>query len=626
MDVLGAANDVGNERLYVLYHDGAAHPHAPGVPDNKIHPNEEAYLPGWPVRIATVALELLPVVGDGPSGSPVLGNVDGGNDLEIGEHAVAGPAYILDKNGNSIYGKTDDGRDRTLLTEGLGGGSNSTDGPAFPAAGGSIFADPEGLGELHLASPTAGVGKLLDLVLPEDQQNSDNHLSLWKLTENRSQAPAFPREVNDLQFLTTPSAADVDGDGLEEVIEGSAYNDLHAFSGTGVEPGMTDLAPEGWPKFTGGWSASPPGAGDWDGDGLRDFAHVIREGRFFVWHGNGAGVCDPATWPEWGHDGWMTNNVETDAVRPAVIDDLGVTTTDGFSTIDWSAPGDDGVCGNAQSYDIRRLNVPLTNDNFSFGRGVGVLAPSPGDPGAHETLALPIIECDSYVAIQSYDADPKSDRPAHPANPSAVSNSVLVPGSNPTDPSCSRQPTRLTIGGERDGQTTDKVTLKATLESPLGTVAGKSVTFKFQGRRHKATTDADGIASWRVRVRGRAKETHVQVSYGGAEDLEASTDVEGFTVRREDTRLKLVLYKAHGGTGMRVLLRDADSSLALRGRWVRFFLNGKRIRSKRTGPDGRARIVVQRHRLEPHESGRAVFRGGRMFVRSRASKEWKKRN
>ena len=138
------------------------------------------------------------------------------------------------------------------------------------------------------AAPSAGVGKLVDLALPEDQLHSDNHLSVWELGGSRAQIPAFPREVNDLQFLSTPASADIDGDGQEELLNGSAYSDLHAFYRGGTEPGLNTLSPTGWPKFTGGWTVGPPAVGDFDGDGTRDVAHSIREGRLFVWNGNGA--------------------------------------------------------------------------------------------------------------------------------------------------------------------------------------------------------------------------------------------------------------------------------------------------------------------------------------------------
>src|SRR5439155_1102756 len=89
-------------------------------------------------------------------------------------------------------------------------------------------------------------------------------------------------------FVSTSAAADIDGDGLQELLNGSAYSDLHALNAAGAEPGLTTLAANGWPKFTGGWTVGPPAVGDFDGDGQRDVAHSIREGRLFVWRGDGA--------------------------------------------------------------------------------------------------------------------------------------------------------------------------------------------------------------------------------------------------------------------------------------------------------------------------------------------------
>ena len=169
--------------------------------------------------------------------------MNGGDDLETGIFATAGPAYILGPDGRSIYGQSG-GLDRTLLTEAVGATTNSPDSPSIPAVGGGIYTRRAGEGGLAFAAPAAGAGKLVDVVLPEDQLVSDNHLSVWDLRGSRAQLPAFPREVNDLQFLPAPASADVDGDGDEEVLEGTAYSDLHAFDSADAEPGMRALAPD----------------------------------------------------------------------------------------------------------------------------------------------------------------------------------------------------------------------------------------------------------------------------------------------------------------------------------------------------------------------------------------------
>jgi hypothetical protein len=88
--------------------------------------------------------------------------------------------------------------------------------------------------------------------------------------------PTFPNHVEDLQFLSGPSIADVGGLPTPEVVAASAGYFIHAYDGTGLEP-------TGWPKFTGGWNISNPAIGDVDGDGLNEVVTLTREGNLFVW-------------------------------------------------------------------------------------------------------------------------------------------------------------------------------------------------------------------------------------------------------------------------------------------------------------------------------------------------------
>jgi hypothetical protein len=67
--------------------------------------------------------------------------------------------------------------------------------------------------------------------------------------------------MEELQFLTGPSIADIGGGPTPEIVEGSAGYFLRAYDATGTEP-------LGWPKFTGGWHVANAAIGDVDGDGL----------------------------------------------------------------------------------------------------------------------------------------------------------------------------------------------------------------------------------------------------------------------------------------------------------------------------------------------------------------------
>jgi hypothetical protein len=166
---------------------------------------------------------------------------------------------------------------------------------------------------------------------------------------------------------------------------------------------------------------------------------TIREGRFFLWNSNGAKVCDPAIWPDFAHDPWNSNDVETDAQRPRVITDLRATpTSDGRQmTLEWTAPGDDGRCGKAHSYEARRAGTPLETDTFISGTPIEG-EPTVGSGGALQQMTV-TRQCsgDTYVAIRTWDANPERNdtgsanyNAAHPANPSAVNplgSNVLIP-------------------------------------------------------------------------------------------------------------------------------------------------------------------------------------------------------
>ena len=88
--------------------------------------------------------------------------------------------------------------------------------------------------------------------------------------------PNYPRRIEDLPVMGAPFAADVDGDGSQEILLGSGGYFLHAFKKAGGEA-------MGFPKFTGGWIFSAPAVGDLDGDGKPELVSVTREGFLFVW-------------------------------------------------------------------------------------------------------------------------------------------------------------------------------------------------------------------------------------------------------------------------------------------------------------------------------------------------------
>ncbi|MEY2571393.1 MAG: hypothetical protein QOE63_1743, partial [Acidimicrobiaceae bacterium] len=207
---LGLVNPTGNTRTYVLYHDGTAHPATP-TQQATPHPDDQAYLSGWPVKVAMVSLELLPYVGEGSNGTPALADVDGDGKLEVFTASIGSPPYLFRADGSSYYG-VNNGQPNTGATLIPGLGSSATDLPSFPSLGGGVFGRLDGPSSpLSFAMGASGVRRLLDVVLPEQQLLAEDHVSAWRATTGTFEA-GFPARMNDLQFLATPAIADVTGD------------------------------------------------------------------------------------------------------------------------------------------------------------------------------------------------------------------------------------------------------------------------------------------------------------------------------------------------------------------------------------------------------------------------------
>ena len=299
--LLTAIEDTGNGRVYVI--DGKGSEAGPSTTD--AHPNEQAFRAGWPARIAILSAGILPYVGEGPDGAPTLADVDGNGDLEIGIAMAAGPGYLFDHDGISFYGRDAEDKDITFATDEFKG--DSTDSPAFVAVGGGTFGELQP-GEVSWIAPTGGLKRLLDIVLNSQQLAAEDQISAWD-SSTGSFSPGFPSLMNDLQFFNTPSTADVTGDGIPEVLEGSAVYDVRAVNSLGGP------AP-GWPKFTGGWTIASVGTGDLDGDQLLDVATVTREGWLYMW-GTEADACQGIEWPKYQHDLQNSGNLENFRLNPA---------------------------------------------------------------------------------------------------------------------------------------------------------------------------------------------------------------------------------------------------------------------------------------------------------------------
>jgi subtilase family protein/VCBS repeat protein len=366
----------GNSRLYALK--------ASGGPD--------AILPGWPVKIGQVETDLLPVVGEGITGAPVIGpascpsNADGRN--KAGVIADAGLGYLFNGDGTSCYGKSpgNDGQQHdTALQSDFAAGAGKFDTPAIPAVGLPAFGNFGG--GVSFLAPAAGLLRSLDVALPEYQGGQD-FLAAWDASTGQFR-PGFPSPVNDLQFLTGPSVADVDGKPGEEALGGSASLDLNAFTSSGTQV-------SGWPKLTSDWTVANPAIGPFGSGSHKVVVGLTRSGVVLA-YSTSAPDCSPGSWPRFHHDDANSGDYSRDATPPGKPYNAAL----GSNSLTFTAPGDDLLCGTATRYEAAQSSAPITGASFASAKPLAG-APAPAPAGTRQALALPAGHL-RYVAIRAVD-------------------------------------------------------------------------------------------------------------------------------------------------------------------------------------------------------------------------------
>lgn len=302
--LLSAVGTGGNSRLYAISAQGT---HANFADTNSAHPHEHAYLPGWPAKLAMLALESLPTIGNGVSAQAAIGDVTAAHPgVEIVAAAAAGPMYVLNAQGQSVYGQVN-GRDIPLAwAAGLDGSgrtrfgvnANTTDLIASVAlfSGASVGWMNRDT-RLDISAPVAGLSRLIDIQGSDFQGPADDQLTVWDGASGNAFS-GVPHTTSDMAFFVTPAIADIDGDGRGESIAGNGLYTLTAVNADG-------RAPAGWPKLTGGWEVGTPGVGDWDGNGTNELAVVRRDGVLLVWHTRSMAGATRG-WPRYGGNGRNT--------------------------------------------------------------------------------------------------------------------------------------------------------------------------------------------------------------------------------------------------------------------------------------------------------------------------------
>jgi hypothetical protein len=361
------ANAGGTTRVYAIRSDGT-------------------FLPGWPIAVPQLSQGLLPLVGPGHMLAAADLDLDP-TTTELVVSAALGNIQITRADGTAI---------RTMspsMTAGGGAPSDSVDQSAmvdvlsYPA-----IADFDGDGDLDIIKGMVTAGGVADLLLVGQNVPFNHVIGAWDANTG-TRLSSYPKATDDFVLLSHPVVADVGkpgaagapSDGLNEIIVGTGLYLLHAYNPAGVEPA-------GWPKLTGGWLAQPAAIGDIDGDGLLEVAANTREGNVYVWDTDGAACGHNAEWWTYHHDEWNTGNYRSDTRAPDRVVTLAASSTAPL-TVDasWLAPGDDGPCGQANSYEMAWSAWPnaLTPANFDAANPVPTSSPLAAGSAEAKTFSAP---------------------------------------------------------------------------------------------------------------------------------------------------------------------------------------------------------------------------------------------
>jgi len=357
------------------------------------------------VKIGIVDEGLLPDVGEGINGSPVVAPLtcsDGGTGMKVGVSPDAGPAYILNPDGTSCYGSVN-GQDNTLAIDGASGNGQKLDQPAVPAVGSPAFGTLDG-SAISMFNPGAGLIRSLSIAVTGEHKGGQDFILGWNTATGQFD-PGWPAVDNDLGFLTGEVVGDVTGHAPEqEVVGGTSSLDVQAFNSLG-QP-----ASSAWPKLSGDWLAATPVLGsfgtlDYRPGAGKDVVTITRSGTLSVYT-TPARACSPSSWPNWHHDIANSGDYTRDAIPPGVPASL----TLSHRVLSFTAPGGDGECGRATSYQVVTSPNPITAANFARARSLGH-APAPAAAGAVQRVALGGASR-RYVAIRAVDEQGNLGLPA----------------------------------------------------------------------------------------------------------------------------------------------------------------------------------------------------------------------
>jgi hypothetical protein len=386
------ANAGGTTRVYAIRNTGTAFDGNPGD-DGGAVVDADAFLPGWPIAVPQLLQELLPLVAPGH----MLAAADLDSDPATTELVVSGTAantQIVKYDGTTI---------RTMSPD-IAGGDSVDQSAMLDLLSYPAIADFDGDTDLDIIKGMISAAGAANLLLVGQNVPFNHVISAWDANTGEN-LPTFPKATDDFVLLSHPVVADVGkpgvagapSDGVNEIVVGTGMYLLHAYNPAGVEPA-------GWPKLTGGWLAQPPALGDVDGDGLLEVAANTREGNVYVWDTDGSACGNNDQWWTYHHDEWNTGDHRRDTRAPDRVVSLAASSTVIEQVdVDWTAPGDDGPCGQAGSYEMAWSAYPnvLTPANFASANPISLSPPQAAASPESTSFAAP--QNVIYVGLRALD-------------------------------------------------------------------------------------------------------------------------------------------------------------------------------------------------------------------------------
>src|SRR5262249_43018544 len=203
------------------HHDGTNHAGGP-------------FLSGWPVR-GIISANVLPVVGNGVPNSPALADVDGDGVADVVLVAIVGVPDVYGGDGQRKF---------TMQNSSFGAQADAKASPMIVLIANPTVGDLDNDGQVDIVCPAAGFQAANAFATGGVRADFQHEVGAWNAKSGEF-LPAFPRRIDDWQFFGNALIADMDNDGLPEVVQGSAGYYLHPWDAKG-------LGPQGWPEVTGG--------------------------------------------------------------------------------------------------------------------------------------------------------------------------------------------------------------------------------------------------------------------------------------------------------------------------------------------------------------------------------------